>query len=50
MVERDHWAVTVGLAIDSATSLGWVGQPVEREWVQEAMGGVLVGLGWRIVK
>ncbi len=50
MVERDHWAVKVGLDVGSAASVGWVGRPVERKRVQEAMGEVLVGLGWLIVK
>ncbi len=50
VVERDHWAAKVGSAVGSAASVGWVGHLVERERVQEAMGEVLVGLGWLIVK
>jgi hypothetical protein len=47
VVERDCW---VGLAVGLSTSVVWVGGPVEHERVREAMGEVLVGLGWLIVK
>jgi hypothetical protein len=50
VVERDHRAAKVGSAVGSAASIGWVGHLLDWEWVREAMGEVLVGLGWLIVK
>jgi hypothetical protein len=49
MVERDCWTVKVGSAVGFDASVVWVGHPVEQEQVREAMGEVLVGLGWLIV-
>ncbi len=49
LVGQERW-VEVGLAIGLAASVAWGGRPVELEQVQEAMGEVLLELGWCIIK
>jgi hypothetical protein len=50
VVERDCWVMKIGTAVGLAASVVWGGHLVEWERVREAMGEVLVGLGWLIVK
>ena len=45
----ERW-VELCLAIGSAVSNGWGGRPMEWERVREAMGEVILGLGWCIIK
>jgi hypothetical protein len=49
LVGWERW-VELGLAVGSAMFNGWGGRPMERERVHEAMGEVVLGLGWCIIK
>ncbi len=46
---RECWA-ELGSAVGLAISDGWEGHPMEQKRVREAMGEVVLGLGWCIIK
>ncbi len=48
-VGQERWA-ELGSAVGSAVSNGWGGHPMEQERLHEAMGVVVLGVGWCIIK
>ncbi len=48
-VGQERWA-ELGSAVGLAVSNGWGGHPMEQERLREAMGEVVLGVGWCIIK